>query len=86
MDEMFDEESEQFEEDLIDDDEGQDDDIDEWDDEDDLDANDVDTSANPDDEFVMCEACGGLGELFGPLGGHRQMCGFCSGSGLQLRE
>ncbi len=59
---MFDEESEQFEDDLFDDDEDQ------------------------DDEFVMCEACGGLGELFGPLGGHRQMCGYCSGSGLQVRE
>lgn len=41
--------------------------------------------SDSDSEFEMCESCGGVGELFGPLGGHRQTCGFCSGSGLQLR-
>jgi hypothetical protein len=86
MEEMFDEESEQFEEDLIDDDEDLDDDNDDWEEVDDLDPNDVDISEISDGEFVMCKACGGLGELFGPLGGNRQMCAYCNGSGLQVTE
>jgi len=52
----------------------------------DLEDDDFDDESVEDETFGPCESCGGVGELMDLMGDHREICGYCYGSGLQTKE